>query len=50
MAQSTDNVVTYGIRGMIGKLLVFKRKGDKMVNFKFNNNHTTKPKINFHIS
>ena len=31
MAQSTDNVVTYGLRGMIGKLLVFKRRGDKMI-------------------
>lgn len=31
MAQSTDNVVTYGLRGMIGKLLVFKKRGDKMI-------------------
>lgn len=28
MAQSTGNVVTYGLRGMIGKMLVFRRRGD----------------------
>jgi hypothetical protein len=28
MAQSTDNVVTYGLRGMVGKMLVFRKRGD----------------------
>jgi hypothetical protein len=31
MAESNNNVVTYGLKGLIGKLLVFKRKGDKMI-------------------
>ncbi|MFC5283503.1 hypothetical protein [Pedobacter alpinus] len=29
MAESKDNVVTYGLRGLVGKMLVFKRRGDR---------------------
>lgn len=31
MAESKENVVTYGLSGLIGKMLVFKKRGDKMI-------------------
>jgi hypothetical protein len=31
MAQSTDNVVMHGMKGLIGRMLVFRQKGDKTI-------------------
>src|SRR5436190_5798284 len=31
MAFSDDNVLTYGLRGAVGRLVVFRKKGDKTV-------------------
>jgi len=31
MAHSDDNVLTYGLRGAIGRLVVFRKKGDKTI-------------------
>lgn len=31
MAKSDDNIVTKGLRGLVGKMLVFRQRGDKTV-------------------